>query len=280
MRYPIRILTVSLLALSPAIVIGQTPPVPDSQAGQQTEGGHEISTAALLAPGTPINASLDRSVDSKKVKSGEAVTAITTEAVRQDGRVILPKGTKLTGRVTKASARSKGDNDSTLALQFDRAQLKGGQPMPVQLSLQALAAPPETAPIGAGDLQGAGPGGQQQNPNMGNRNGGMQGNPGNPNGANSGAASTVPRTTQEAAAGVDSNGSATNTAQGTAQGAGAVGVIAPTARGVVGISGLTLESNPANSAEGAVITSTGKSVRLDGGTRLLLVSQGTSASAL
>jgi hypothetical protein len=49
---------------------------------------------------------------------------------------------------------------------------------------------------------------------------------------------------------------------------------------VFGINGLSLNSNAANSAEGSVITSAGKNVRLDSGTKMLLVTHAsTSASA-
>src|SRR5262245_31690780 len=82
-----------------------------------------------LAAGTAVRAELDKSLDSKKAKTGDEITARTTEAVKEDGKVVLPKGTKLMGRVTRASARGKGDSDSTLGVQFDRAELKAGQEM-------------------------------------------------------------------------------------------------------------------------------------------------------
>jgi hypothetical protein len=104
-------------------------------------------------------------------------------------------------------------------------------------------------------------------------------------GAASGAASTVPRTTQDATGAVNSTVGGAASAVGRAgAGAGtglnAAGQLTSTSRGVFGLNGLSLNGNAANSSEGSVITSAGKNVRLDSGTRMLLVAQaGTSASA-
>src|ERR1700757_5388004 len=74
---------------------------------------------ASLAGGTAINAVLNSSIDSRKAKPGEQITAHITDAVKSsDGRMILPKGTKLVGHVTQASTRSKDQGESMLAIQF------------------------------------------------------------------------------------------------------------------------------------------------------------------
>jgi hypothetical protein len=48
-------------------------------------------------------------------------------------------------------------------------------------------------------------------------------------------------------------------------------------RGVIGLHGLTLNAEPANNRPASVVVSNGKSVHLDGGTRMLLVVQGNEA---
>ena len=90
-----------------------------------------------------INAELNSSLDSKKVKPGDPVTARATETVKSsDGRTILPKGAKLIGRITQAKSRSKGDDESMLALQFDKAMLKEGQAVALSnVTIQAIAPP-------------------------------------------------------------------------------------------------------------------------------------------
>ena len=50
------------------------------------------------------------------------------------------------------------------------------------------------------------------------------------------------------------------------------------AHGVYGLDGLSLEAASASSPQSAVIVSSGKSVRLDGGTRLLLVTLANQAN--
>ncbi|HKF26117.1 MAG TPA: hypothetical protein VKB24_09080 [Candidatus Acidoferrum sp.] len=281
MERVLNLLAASALLWSASMIV--TPPVysQDAQGGAAARGQ---TGSGSLAPGTAVNAELDKSLDSKKVKAGDAVTARTTEALKEDGKVVLPKGTKLTGHVSRASARGKGDSDSTLVLQFDRAELKGGQEMAVQLNVQALAAPPGVSPIGGDDLQGmGGAGGSAPAGGGANRTGA-----GAPvGGAVSGAAGTVARTTGSAAGAADSTvNSTTERAAGSGRSANASGglnssgQLTANSRGVFGLSGLSLSADGSASAQGSVIASSGKSVRLDSGTRLLLTTQAnTSASA-
>src|SRR3989475_11862540 len=109
------------------------------QAGQtqaQTSGHASASSSASaqnaqangsLASGTAFNAALSSPIDSKKCKPGDAVNAHTTEAVKSEGKTVIPKGAKLVGHVTQASARAKGESESSLGIVFDRAILKNGQ---------------------------------------------------------------------------------------------------------------------------------------------------------
>ncbi len=255
------------LLLAASASLGQTQSAPQSPTEQ----------ASPLASGTALNAQLSHSLDSKKAKPGDVVTAQTTAPVKVDGKVVIPNNTKLVGHVTRASARAKGDTESVLAVQFDRAVLKDGHEMPLQVTLQALAPDQGTPPVSGDDLQPIGniEGGAAGAGAAGNRGtvGGVGGS--TVGGASSGAASTVPRTT-------DDGGVANSSNAGAGQVAGGVtpsGELKSTSRGVYGLNGITLNSNAANSSEGAVIMSAGKSVHLDSGTRLLLVSQATTSAA-
>ena len=288
----------SALVLGGVIVFAQTSDAQEAQAGAAANAqanANEKNQAAQgsLAAGTAVNAELDKSLDSKKAKLGDAVTARTTEAIKEDGKVVLPKGTKLKGHVTRVSARGNGDSDSTLAMQFDRAEIKGGQEISVQLNVQAMAAAPGVAPIGGDDLQSMGGAGAGAAAGGRGAAGGMASTVG---GAASGAASTVPRTTQGATGTVNSTVDSTTSAAAGASGAagaavpgasqGAVGGVnssgrlAANSRGAFGLNGLSLSADSSNATQGSVITSGGKSVQLESGTRLLLVAQAnTSASA-
>src|ERR1700738_2800481 len=140
-----------------------------SAAAQSATPSENASSDASLAGGTVINAALNSSVDSKKAKPGEQITAHTVETVKStDGRAILPKGTKLIGHVTKASARSNGQGEAMLAIQFDKALLKDGQEVPLNnVVIQAVAAPShEASAYGTDTERSTTPGTPTSNPSM------------------------------------------------------------------------------------------------------------------
>jgi hypothetical protein len=76
---------------------------------------------------------------------------------------------------------------------------------------------------------------------------------------------------------VDSAGNAGGSIAGTSRGAigglNAAGQLTSNSQGVFGLNGLNLSAAGSNATEGSVITSAGKNVHLDSGTRMLLVSQ-------
>src|SRR5438046_7828028 len=86
-----------------------------TSAGAAAQNGQ---ASAALANGTAFNAELSSPVDSKKCKPGDAVNARTTEAVKAEGKTVIPKGSKLVGHVTRASTRAKGEAESSLGIVF------------------------------------------------------------------------------------------------------------------------------------------------------------------
>ena len=220
---------------------------------------------ASLADGWPIVAELSSSVDSKRIKQGDAVTARTTADIRTDGKTIIPKGTKLIGHVTEATARAKGGADSSLGIAFDKAVLKGGEELPLNVAIVALAPPPSSMP------------GQQ---NMSNGGGvpaaspGVPSNMGRPGGTGSMGGSPAP---SSAPTGPPVDTTVTSNGAPPEKGLDALGRLTPDSRGVYGLKDASLR--PAtNLAEGSVITSNGKNVHLDSDTQLLLVTQGRGAA--
>jgi hypothetical protein len=228
-----------------------------SAAAQSATPSENASSDASLAGGTVINAALNSSVDSKKAKPGEQITAHTVETVKStDGRTILPKGTKLIGHVTKASARSNGQGESMLGIQFDTAMLKGGQEVPLNnVVIQAVAAPSrEASNFGYAPQPTTAPGAPSNNPSMsGSRGARPEGTP---------TTQTYPSANANPGSGSESNNA---------------GPLPANARGVYGLEGVRLSAN--GNGEGTVLTSSDKNVHLDGGTRLLLTVQPQSASA-
>jgi hypothetical protein len=219
---------------------------------QEGTAGRSGQSEASLAPGTPVYAELNSGLDSKKVKVGDAVSAHTTEAVKSaDGRTILPRGTKLIGRVAQSTARSKGDGQSMLGIAFDKAVLKNGEDVPLYGRIQAIAAP---VSFSGGDLSAS------------------------PSPSNTGTTQTSPmsgnRTPQAPSATADPaviRGGLPDGGEPAQQG------LSPNSRGVIGLRGLTLATAPIDNVLVSTISSDGKNVHLDSGTRLLLVTQASLA---
>ena len=224
-----------------------------------------------MSAGTAINAELTSSLDSKKVKTGDAVNARAIEAVKSEGKTVLPKGTKLAGHITQASARGAGQADSSLGLVFDKAILKNGQEIPLNVAIQALGAPPTTADVSQNsDVSPMGGSGGQT---------GRSPMAGAGSGAATGAAGTLNNTSAAAGGAADSTVNSTSgVARSTAGGLNGAGQLNSNSRGVVGLNNLSLSAAGGSSTQGSVITSSGKNVHLDSGTRLILVSQASTSN--
>lgn len=212
---------------------------------QQGASGRSGESQGSLSAGMPIYADLKSSLDSKKAKTGDLVNAQTSEAVKSsDGRTILPRGTKLIGHITQATAKSKGDSQSALAITWDKAILKDGREVPLSVGIQALAspatfsAPPEEGP-------------PQSTANMGTTQT-------SPMGRSSSPPDAQPSSGARATAAAPGNNQVT---------------LSPNSRGVIGMHGLNLAAARVDSAIVSTVSSDGKNVHLDNGTRMLLVTQ-------
>src|ERR1700732_33368 len=108
-------------------------------------------SSAALSNGTAMNATLSQPVDAKKNKPGDQVTARTTEATKSEGKVVIPKGSKLIGHVTECKQRSKEEKESALGIVFDKAILKNGEEIPLNVTVRALAAAQSAAASSFGE---------------------------------------------------------------------------------------------------------------------------------
>ncbi|HTZ49729.1 MAG TPA: hypothetical protein VMH20_19220 [Verrucomicrobiae bacterium] len=214
-----------------------------------------------LPEGATIPATLTKAVDSDKVKKGDQVTARTIAATKADGKTVIPEDSIVRGHVTQTSARGRGDSFSTLGIVFDKAVLKNGEEMPINVNVQAIAPPasavnsapsPSTTPLKGGSSKGGA--GQ-----------------GNSSPATPASPPTVPDTVGN-----------TGTNQATPAVKGGLddnGVLKPNSRGVYGFQGIGMATS-SDGQHAAVITSTDKSVHLNSGTQLLLAAEpvGTQTS--
>ncbi|HZE26028.1 MAG TPA: hypothetical protein VE083_01520 [Terriglobales bacterium] len=236
-----------------------------AQVNSQTSGqgaAHATSSTgsagAQVAQGTTIHAVLAKPVDSRKSKVGDEVMAKSTRDVKSNGQVVVPKGTRLLGHITEAKAKANGESDSALGIAFDRAILKDGRELPLALSIQALAA---TQPTASAAMESDSMMGSPSMSTGGHASGGVLGGATAPVG---GVAGTGTNTLGAAGA------AAGGTVHGATEGMTAGGTLTSSARGVVGLPGMSLNTDASNSTQGSVITSKSQNVHLESGTQMVL----------
>lgn len=239
-----------------------------SGAGQANPSAGSANTS--LQEGTTIDAVLSKPIDAKKAKEGDEVIAKTTHPVKGEGERTIPKGAKLIGHVTKASARAKGDSESSLGIMFDRAEIGKGREVPVHAVIQALAAARSSASADMGDV-GNEPMGTPSYSGGGAPNGGSGG--GLIGGTVSGVGNTVGNTAGQVG---QTGGNVGSAAEGTVNrtaggvGAAATSTLSAQSQGAIGLPGYMLQAATAGSTQGSIVTSSGKDVKLDSGTQMVL----------
>src|SRR5436853_333638 len=232
------------------------------------------------AAGTAFNAALSSPVDSKKCKPGDPVNARTTEAVKSEGKTVIPKGAKVVGHVTQASARAKGESESALGIVFDKAILKNSQEIPLSVGIQAIAAAQNNASAAGSDMDMMGSMGASA---AGSGRGALGGVTSAAGGAAGAVTNTAANVGGAAGGAVNSaaneGGSIAGASKGAVGGLNAAGQVTANSQGVFGLHGRNLTAAASNATEGSVITSAGKNVHLDGGTRMLLATPAPAGRA-
>jgi len=163
------------------------------------------------------------------------------------GEVLVPKDSKVVGRVTEAQPRSKEQKESEIGIAFDRAVMKNGSEVQLPMSIQAIIGAQGNQSSGGGNSEGVSSGGSggYSNPP---RAGGMSGSASAP--APSAPTANVPSDTQ-----TGTNARPRITAQ---------------TEGVVGISDLKLTTAGPTPNQGSVVSSEKNNVKLESGTLMLL----------
>src|SRR5882724_5343978 len=224
-----------------AQVSPQNPGVPNSTA--------QAPVAAELAPGTILSVELSKSLDTKKLKANDKVQVRTVMDLLSHGQIVIPRNTKIVGRVTEVKAHSKQSPGSIVRIVFERVLLKADRAVPLQAAVQAIARPLQTAPaFPAEDPMAATAGGipsasQAQRGSMAGPVGTGTPYP-NPSGYPPGGGSGSPS---------DPAGATGST----------VSPLGPTSKGVIGIKSLSLDS----SGPASVVSSKTDNVHLDSGTQ-------------
>jgi hypothetical protein len=217
----------------------------------QTPAPAQVAASKPLAVGTTIPVMLEKGLDSRKNKVGDEVVAKTTENVKSDGQVVVPRGSKIVGRVTEIKARTPEEAASAIGIAFDRAVFRDGRQLPLALEIQAIAPaesatppdPSETPAMAAPATPGqASPMGPRADPNAG----------------------TPGRIASQVSPG-----------DGAPAGLSPSGRLTPSCHGVLGIDGLVLAPETTSSPLGSRIVSQRRNVHLDGRTQMMLRVTGT-----
>src|SRR5712691_417230 len=224
-------------------------------------------TSADLSSGTKIDATLAGTLDAKKNRPGDRVEARTAQDVKQDGKVVLKKGTTLVGHVTQVQAHTSEQTQSQLGIAFDHAMMNG-RAVPFNATIQALAASQSSVAAAAGSDDLAMSGGT-----MGAASGTARGGGGLLGGVASTAGGGVGSVVNTAGS---VSGNAAGTVNAATHSTGAVGGLTSAGRlgsnssGVFGLQGLSINSAASNATQGSLIVSPAKTIHLDSGTQMLL----------
>jgi hypothetical protein len=204
-----------------------------------------------VAPGSVIPVALTKTLDAKKAKTGDEVTANVTADLKTDsGEILVPKDTKVVGHITEAQAHSKERKESQVGIEFDHAVMKNGSEMQMPMSIQAVIGQQNQAvQNGGGGSYGSQAGGSTSVPSGAGRSGGMGGG---------GSAPSAPASSV-------GSGSAPNDIPTNSQ-----PQVTEKTSGVIGISDLKLDSATSTPNQGSVLTSEKNNVKLESGTLMLL----------
>lgn len=108
----------------------------------QAASGPASSLPGNMENGSLLYAELSKTIDAKKAKTGDPVTAQLLADVLSHGKIVVRRDSKLLGHVTEAQPRSKENPESRLGIMFDKVVLKGGQEMPFRSLLMGLGPAP------------------------------------------------------------------------------------------------------------------------------------------
>lgn len=278
------VLLSSASLLAQAQAESQTKASANAQASASANAG---DNSAQLESGTTFEAQLTKGLDAKKNKPGDRVEAKATKDVKSNGEVVVPKNSKLIGRVTEAQARGEGQSESSLGILFEKAVTKDGREIPLNVVIQAVAASrsalaAQSAPadvMGSADATGSAAGSAGGSAPRGNVIGGVTSTVGSTAGAATGAAGGIGQTAGGAVgATTQTAGSVTGGVGGAVAGLDAAGNLTSASSGAIGLQGLALQSEAAGAAQGSLITCASRNVRLESGTRMMLRAAGQASA--
>lgn len=260
-----------LLALSLMITLSA---IVSAQRARTSTGANTTGAAATqiqgrqldFQSGTQLAAQLENSLDAKHAKPGDRVVLKMTQALKQNGETVIPKGARLIGHVTDVQAQTKQTGASHISLVFDRLR-SGSTEIPITASILSITQARGRAQAGNAGLETE----QMSQSSMSTRSSaGSSGNGGLLGGVTNTTAGVLNTTTTTAG----------NVVGGTTSAVGSsVGTTTRTAGNLTGsLSGLRIDQSTSASAEGgSTLSLTGRNLRLESGTTFNLAVSNSSS---
>jgi hypothetical protein len=270
-------LAISLVVAMTGLALGQKAETRGSASASNDASVKKQGRQIDLQSGTQVAAQLEKSLDARHARPGDSVELRTIQAVKQDGKVVVPKGARLIGHVTDVQQQTKSNGESRIGVIFDRLRT-GSTETPITASILSITQARSRAQASNNDLfetdtmaqSSSSARSSTASSSSGQRSGGsLLGGVGSTVG---GVVSTTTSTVGNVA------GSATN-AVGTTVGT-TTNVTGNTATNLNGaLRGLQITQATDASAEGgSTLSLTGRNLRLESGTTFnLAVSSSTSA---
>jgi hypothetical protein len=100
---------------------------PDNKTKSAKAGG-------AISAATTVEAELQKQLDVRNARVGDAVLLRTTKAVKHNGETVIAKGASVVGRITDVKENAKNRGGSAITMVFDRIQ-NGGETVPVSATI-------------------------------------------------------------------------------------------------------------------------------------------------
>lgn len=138
----LRIVIAGILALSSAVSDGAGSATSNRAIGSPQPNSLESasSDSTGIPVGTEIVGTLSTKLDTKHAKVGDPVKIEVTQDVLKGNRLVLKKGSRVTGHVTDVSAYSRKVFNARLEIVLDRIVPTNSEQIPTYLAIYALAA--------------------------------------------------------------------------------------------------------------------------------------------
>jgi hypothetical protein len=99
---------------------------------------------AAQAAGPVMVAKIDGKLNTKNAKAGDVISAKITKSWKLTDGTEIPKGSKITGKVSIVKSKKDGNGNSMLSFRLDEIDVKGSAPVPIHGTVVAIG--PSLAP--------------------------------------------------------------------------------------------------------------------------------------